>query len=117
MSDLKNILSNHDKDINQEQLSNYLKGELSPEAAHDVEKHLVDTDDFENDAIEGLKTHDINVKHVLFQINHKIDAKLKNKHKKDTINVKQRQINNLAIWVILGLIVVGYIVIRYLKKV
>lgn len=55
--DLKNILSSLNKDIDQETLLKYLKGQLGKEELHEVEMNLID-DAFESDALEGLKEID-----------------------------------------------------------
>src|ERR1700753_4003639 len=52
--DLLNILSNSNKDIDNQQLMDYLSGKLSGEELHDVEKSMADNE-FLNDAIEGLQ--------------------------------------------------------------
>ena len=52
--DLKDILSNLNKDIEQEKLLDYLNKQLSAADAHDVEKQMTD-DEFMNDAVEGLE--------------------------------------------------------------
>ena len=53
-NDLKNILSNLNKDIEQEKLLDYLNKNLSAAEAHEVEKQMAD-DAFMNDAVEGLE--------------------------------------------------------------
>ena len=54
MSDeLKDILSNLNKDIEQEKLLDYLNKKLSAADAHEVEKQMAG-DEFINDAVEGL---------------------------------------------------------------
>jgi len=50
---LKDILSNLNPGIDQETLMQYLKGHLSPQEQHDVEKKSME-DAFEMDALEGL---------------------------------------------------------------
>ena len=52
--DLLNILSNSSKDIDNQQLMDYLAGKLSEEDKHAVEMKLADND-FMNDAVEGLE--------------------------------------------------------------
>ena len=53
MNDLLNILSDNNKDIDNQMLMNYLSGKLSKEDKHEFEKMLVDAD-LESDAVEGL---------------------------------------------------------------
>ncbi len=52
--DLKDILSNLNKEIEQEKLLDYLNKNLSASEAHEVEKQMAD-DEFMNDAVEGLE--------------------------------------------------------------
>jgi anti-sigma factor RsiW len=54
INDLLNILSNSNKDIDNQQLMDYLSGKLSGEERHAVEKLMADND-FMNDAVEGLE--------------------------------------------------------------
>src|ERR1035441_5979758 len=51
--DLLNILSNSNKDIDNQKLMDYLSDKLPDNEKHEFEKHLVDSDML-NDAIEGL---------------------------------------------------------------
>ena len=53
-NDLLNILSNSNKDIDNQKLMDYLSGKLSEQEKHEVEKWMVDND-FENEALEGLQ--------------------------------------------------------------
>src|SRR5665647_843583 len=52
--DLLNILSNSNKDIDNQKLMDYLSDKLSAEEKHEVEKTLVDSE-LMNDAVEGLE--------------------------------------------------------------
>ena len=55
MSDeLLNILSNSNKDIDNQKLMDYLSDKLSQEEKHEFEKSMVDSEML-NDAIEGLE--------------------------------------------------------------
>ena len=51
--DLLNILSNSNKDVDNQKLMDYLSNKLSAEEKHEFEKILVDSD-LASDAIEGL---------------------------------------------------------------
>lgn len=51
--DLLNILSNSNKDIDNQKLMDYLSDKLSAEEKHEFEKTLVDSG-LESDAVEGL---------------------------------------------------------------
>ena len=52
--DLLNILSNSNKDIDNQKLMDYLSDKLSAEERHEVEQALVDSE-LMNDALEGLQ--------------------------------------------------------------
>jgi hypothetical protein len=55
MSDnLKDILSNSNKDIDNQQLMDYLSNQLSKAQTHEVETNMAE-DQFLNDAVEGLQ--------------------------------------------------------------
>ncbi len=54
MADVTNILFNSDDELNEEELINYLKGNLSGDALHEVEKKMADSA-FTGDAVEGLQ--------------------------------------------------------------
>jgi len=52
--DLKDILSNSNKDIDNQQLMDYLSNQLSKAKTHELETHMAE-DPFLNDAMEGLQ--------------------------------------------------------------
>ena len=52
--DLLNILSNSNKDIDNQKLMDYISGKLSAADRHDFERALVDSE-MMNDAVEGLE--------------------------------------------------------------
>ena len=54
MSDLLNILSNSNKDIDNQKLMDYLAGKLSAQEKHDFEKQMAESA-MVNDAVEGLQ--------------------------------------------------------------
>lgn len=51
---LLNILSNSNKDIDNQKLMDYISGKLSAEEKYELEKRLLDSE-LENDAVEGLQ--------------------------------------------------------------
>ena len=81
--DLLNILSNSSKDIDNQQLMDYLAGKLSEADKHAVEMQLAGNE-FMNDALEGLENvkdkKDINV--FVEQLNRDLHKKLLQKKKK-----------------------------------
>jgi anti-sigma factor RsiW len=52
--DLLKILSDSNKDIDNQQLMDYLSGKLSGEQLHEIERSMADNE-FLNDAVEGLQ--------------------------------------------------------------
>lgn len=111
---LSDILSNSNKDIDNQKIMDYLSGKLSPEEKHDVEKQMVDSE-FVNDAVEGLEEVK-NKKDLAFfveQLNtdlHKqLDRKKKRKQKK---KLKDDPWLYLAIILLLLLAVICYLVIK-----
>ena len=52
--DILNILANSNKDIDNQQLMDYLSGKLSGEDLHELERSMAG-DEFLNDAVEGLQ--------------------------------------------------------------
>jgi hypothetical protein len=53
-NDLLNILSNSNKDIDNQKLMDYLAGKLSEQERHEVEKWMIDNE-FASEAVEGLQ--------------------------------------------------------------
>ena len=53
-NDLLNILSNSNKDIDNQKLMDYISGKLSGKDKHEVEQWIIDNN-FESEALEGLQ--------------------------------------------------------------
>ena len=114
MSDeLLNILSNSNKDIDNQKLMNYLSGKLSAHEKHDFEKSLVDSEML-NDAIEGLeKLKNKNVSVLVEQLNTNLHKQLeKKKAKKLKRRVKDFPWLYLSIILILLIILISFLVIK-----
>ncbi|RYD77214.1 MAG: zf-HC2 domain-containing protein, partial [Sphingobacteriales bacterium] len=82
-NDLKNILSNLNKDVEQEKLLEYLNRQLTPEEQHELEAHLND-DPFMSDAMDGLsemKGAD-KISLMVYQLNKDLKQQLDKKKKK-----------------------------------
>ena len=112
MTDFKDILSNNKGKLPEEKLLAYLEGRLSPGEQHEVEQWLAE-EGMESDALEGLKNlQPTETKDAVSHINNRlIKALLDKRHK------RRRQIVNnpwswLAIFIILVLIVLAYMIIR-----
>jgi len=115
MSDgLKDILSNLNKDIEQDKLLEYLNEHLSDSEKHDFEKHMSD-DDFINDAVEGLQA--VKNKEQIQDHVKQLNAELKKQVAKKKQHKQKRKIPDQSwvyytIFVLLLLMILGYLVIK-----
>ena len=112
--DLKDILSNLNKDIEQEKLLDYLNKNLSAAEAHEVEKQMAD-DEFMNDAVEGLE--DFKNKKDLSLLVEQLNKDLKKQTAKKKLNKEKRRLKDqpwvyITIVTLLLLIIVSYIIIK-----
>jgi hypothetical protein len=111
---LFNILSNSNKDIDNQKLMDYLAGRLSAEEKHEIEKQMADSE-FINDAVEGLEEVKDKKKLALFveQMNSGLQKQLeKKKSRKQKRKLKDQPWLYLAIVLLLLLIVICFIVIK-----
>lgn len=115
MSDeLKDILSNLNKDIEQDKLLDYLNKKLSAAEAHELEKQMAD-DEFMNDAVEGLSTFS-NKKDLSLLVD-QLNKDLKKQTAKKNLKKEKRKLKDqpwlyVTIILILLLAIIGYIVIK-----
>ena len=116
-NDLKDILSNSNKDIDNQRLMDYLTQQLSKTDSHEVEKNMAD-DEFLNDAIEGLQKIDNkrSVQDYVDQLNIDLQKQTaKNKKRKEKRRLKDQPYTYLTIILILLLLVISFLVLkRYL---
>jgi Rps23 Pro-64 3,4-dihydroxylase Tpa1-like proline 4-hydroxylase len=115
MSDnLKDILSNLNKDIEQEKLLEYLNKKLSAAEAHEVEKQMAD-DEFINDAVEGLE-HFKNKKDLsllIEQLNNELKKQTaKKKKKKEKRKLRDQPWFYVTLVILLLLVIIGFILIK-----
>ena len=112
--DLKNILNNSNKDIDNQKLMDYLSRQLSKQEAHDLEKMMAD-DAFINDAVEGLEQFN-NVKKLplsVEQLNRELQKQIaKKKKRREKRKLKDQSWLYFAIILLLILTVVCYIIIK-----
>lgn len=115
MSDnLKDILSNLSKDIDQGKLLDYLNKKLGAAEAHEVEKLMAD-DEFMNDAVEGLEQFKNKQDLVLLvdQLNKELKKKTaKKKQRKEKRKLKDQPWLYITVVTLLLLIVIAYVVIQ-----
>ena len=111
--DLLNILSNSNKDINNQKLMDYLSGKLSADEKHNFEKALVDSE-MMNDAVEGLeKFKNKDVSALVEQLNTNLHKQLeKKKSKKLKRKIKDLPWLYLSIILILIIILISFLVIK-----
>lgn len=113
--DLINILSNSNKDIDNQKLMDYLAGKLSAEDAHEIEKLLLESD-FSGDAADGLSM--IEDKNRIHRLIHDLNSQLKHQLEEKKNRKSKRAIKNQPLWIMtmvifLLLIVLCYLVIHF----
>jgi len=111
--DLLNILSNSNKDIDNQKLMDYLSNKLSAEEKHEFEKNLLDSD-LVKDAVEGLEKFknkkDLNL--FVEQLNSNLKKQLnKRKIKKEKRVLKDVPWLYYSIILIIIIILIGFFVI------
>ena len=116
--DLLNILANSNKDIDNQQLMDYLSGKLSGEERHELERSMADNE-FLNDAVEGLQQMS-NKKDMQAYVDQLNAAMHKTLEKKKKRRLKRRLREDpwglLAVVLIIALCIIGYFVIRRLQQ-
>jgi hypothetical protein len=113
-NDLKDILSNNNKDIDNQKLMDYLTNQLSKKESHELEQDMA-ADEFLNDAVEGLQklTNKKDVEAYVEQLNRDLQKQTaKNKNRKEKRKLKDQPYLYLTIILILLLMVVCFIVIK-----
>ncbi|HXB33913.1 MAG TPA: hypothetical protein VNV35_10845 [Puia sp.] len=118
--DLLNILANSNKDIDNQQLMDYLSGKLSGEPLHDVERSMADNA-FLNDAVEGLQQLDSskNIQAYVDQLNTNLQKSMaKKKQRRLKRRLKDDPWTYVAIALVIALCVIAYWIVRIslLKK-
>lgn len=115
---LKDILSNLSKQLDQDLLLKYLSGQLSEEQKHEVERSLM-ANDFDNDALEGLQqlSNKENIPFIVEQINRDMRKKLERKRRRRRkMQFRDQPYVYVAILIILILVVLSYFVIQRLAE-
>ena len=113
-NEIINILSNSNKDIDNQKLMDYLSDKLSGKEKHEIEKLMADSE-LVNDAVEGLQQFE-NKKNLLAyadQLNADLHKQLQKKaRRKQKLKLRDQPWVYLTIVIILLLIIIGFIVIR-----
>lgn len=114
MSDeLKNILSHSNKDIDNQQLMDYLAKQLSKEQHHELEKAMAE-DDFMNDAVEGLEafSNQKNIPGITTQLNEQLHKHLQQrKQRREKRKWKDNPMIYIIIILLLLLLIVSFVMI------
>ena len=113
--DLLNILSESNKDIDNQKLMDYISGKLSAEQKHEVEKWMIDNPFF-NEAVEGLQNADAKkVSASVEQINATLRKYLKQKKMRREKNLFPVNLwTYIAVLFILALVVLVYLFLHRL---
>lgn len=118
-NDLLNILSNSNKDIDNQKLMDYISGKLSGNEKHEVEKWMLDNN-FENEALEGLQIvkDKKNLEAYVSQLNKELNLYLQQKkHRRDRRKIKEIRWAYLAIVLVLILLIITYLVLQHIPKI
>ena len=113
-NDLKDILSNSNKDIDNQHLMDYLSNQLSKEESHAIEKKMAE-DEFMNDAVEGLQKIEKKKEMQAYvdQLNSDLVKQItKNKVRKDKRKLKEQPYTFVTIIIILILVIISFIVLK-----
>ena len=114
--DLLNILSNSNKDIDNQKLMDYLSGKLSGEDKHEVEKWMADND-FVNEAVEGLQDFSgkKNLQAYVEQLHNDLNKYIQQKkHRRERRRIKEAPWVYVAIIVVLTMVVIAFVIIKKL---
>ncbi len=116
MDDVTNILS--DDELNDDQLMNYLKGKLSDEELHAIEKQMAGSE-FVNDAVEGLQSFsaDKKLNEYVQQLNKNLHEHInQKKQRKEKRKQKDFQWIIFAVIIILLLCILAYVIVVWQKS-
>jgi anti-sigma factor RsiW len=112
--DLLNILSNSNKDIDNQKLMDYLSGKLSQQERHELEKEMADSE-LVNDAVEGLSAMNSQpgIQAYVEQLNKDLHKQLQQKKaRRNKRRLKDDPYIYVAIVLVLALIIIAFIVIQ-----
>jgi hypothetical protein len=114
--DLLDILSNSNKDIDNQKLMDYLGGKLQGEEKHEVEKWMAENE-FVNEAMEGLQDFSgkKNLQEYVDQLHKDLNKYIQQKkERRERRKIQQAPWVYLTIVVVLALCVIAYYIIRKL---
>ncbi|HEY8398904.1 MAG TPA: hypothetical protein VIK80_13260 [Flavihumibacter sp.] len=117
MSDLLNILSHSNKDIDNQLLMDYLSGKLSHSDRHAVEEWLQENA-FEADALEGLEAfgNKEELQRYVAHLNEELKKYLQSKkQRREKKRIKENPWTYLAFLLILLFLILAYYIIHLLR--
>src|SRR5688572_5133080 len=105
--DLLKILSNSNKDIDNQKLMDYIAGKLSAEEKHEVERWMADSQ-FMDDAVEGLEAvkNKARISDTVEQLNQDLLKKLEKKRNKK----RKRQLKDSP-WIYYAIVITLFIIV------
>ena len=116
--ELLNILSNSNKDIDNQKLMDYLSGKLPENEKHEVEVWMTENE-FANEAVEGLQEFKgkKDLQKYVDQLNKELNQYIQQKkNRRERKNLKENPWMYVTIFLILVLAVIGYMIIHQLLK-
>jgi anti-sigma factor RsiW len=116
--DLLNILSNSNKDIDNQKLMDYLSGKLSEKEKHEVEKWMSDND-FSTEALEGLEQFKdrSDLQNYVDQLNKDLNSYLRvKKQRREKRKIQDAPWVYYTIFILLLLMIIAYLVIKKLTQ-
>jgi hypothetical protein len=116
MEDVNNSWSAEDE-LNEDELVNYLKGNLSAEDAHEIEKQMADSS-FVNDGVEGLQQFSSaeKINSYVQNINTDLQQKLVVKRKAARKEIQNLSWEFIAVIIVILLCLLGYVIVEMLNK-
>lgn len=112
--DLLNILSNSNKDIDNQLLMDYLSGRLPDDQKNEVERWMADND-FSMEAMEGLTQFapDKNLQDYVDDLNGRLNKYIQQKKdRREKRKIKENPWTYLALLLILVLCILAYVIIK-----
>ncbi|MBC7851096.1 MAG: hypothetical protein H7Y31_15245 [Chitinophagaceae bacterium] len=117
-NNLLNILSNSNKDIDNQKLMDYLSGKLPDNERHEVELWMAENE-FSDEAVEGLQqfSNPRDVQSYVDALHRDLNKHLAQKKKRrEKRKIKEAPWLYLSIFLIILLIIIAYLVITEFKK-
>ncbi|KYP13386.1 hypothetical protein [Flavihumibacter sp. CACIAM 22H1] len=118
MNNLLNILTNSNKDIDNQLLMDYISGKLSHADRHTVEEWLQENE-FEADALEGLEAfgNKDELQRYVVQLNKELKNYLQSKkQRREKKRIRENPWTFLAVLLILLFLVLAYIVLQMITR-